>query len=129
MKKMCLIAAICFAALLTIGCKKEKEATAKDYVGIWRGSSYIFYTMLFNLPDGSSKLYFKVKNGDTAQAGVKLYGTYTLDKGILRGEYEFAVSYERVSLETSKLSTNHMEGMVLFIESGDAFTFELKKIE
>ena len=120
---MKLLAAICFAALIVSGCKKDTPAFKPE--GFWRGNAYLYHAAILNRQNGTSRLYFVIPGTDTSKAGTKIDGTHTMNQGKFIATFNDVT--DTLTLESTGVSASTLSGLIISSTLGQAVPFNFTK--
>src|SRR6185295_4987620 len=107
MIKMITAVAAGIIMLLTVACKKEKEASFSA-LGFWKGYFFAYSAALVNRPDGTARIYIAFRNSDTAGAQLKLDGLYTSTPDSYFGH--FRSDTDTITFKARRVSPGSMAG-------------------
>ena len=124
MKKISILMYILSIAMLIVCCKKEKDNPFSP-AGYWRGSAYIYHTAILNKTNGVSRLYMRFPGTDTANAEVKINGSYTTSANGFRAIYSSG-NTDTVLIESYVATNSLISGLIVFA-TGEAVSFEFRK--
>lgn len=123
--KQSLVAILCAAITGMAGCKKESNSIKFNPEGYWRGSAYLYHTAILNKSNGTSHLYLRFSNTDTASAVIKGEGKYTVNGKYFRAAYGVNQK-DSIVVESYNASSPNLKGS-LILATGEIVSFDFIK--
>ncbi|HEX2628027.1 MAG TPA: hypothetical protein VHM26_03420 [Chitinophagaceae bacterium] len=123
MKKINAIAAG-IVLLSLVACKKENETSTYNHVGFWRGTAYLTHIAMTLKANGNADVYALVTGTDTASAGLKGYGRYTVTGSTIRA-YGITATNDTIFMHINHETNDLMTGLLYTSRSVEAAPINL----